>query len=64
MVRCTTAVRMLLRHVVIRQAIPFEIIAALKVLANKRDVPYQSLLTVFLAEKVAEELRIGHVDSV
>jgi hypothetical protein len=35
-------------------------IAALKVLANKLDVPYQSLLKVFLAEKVAAELRHGH----
>ena len=27
----------------------------LKVLANRRDVPYQSLLKVFLAERLAEE---------
>jgi hypothetical protein len=27
---------------------------------GKRDVPYQSLLKVFLAEKVEEELRHGH----
>ena len=40
--------------------LPESIIAALKLLANKRDVPYQSLLKVFLAEKVAEELRHGH----
>jgi len=40
--------------------LPESIIAALKVLANKRDVPYQSLLKVFLAEKVAAELRAGH----
>lgn len=40
--------------------LPESIIAALKVLANKRDVPYQSLLKVFLAERVAEELRHGH----
>jgi hypothetical protein len=26
-------------------------------LANKRDVPYQSLLKIFLAERVAQELR-------
>jgi hypothetical protein len=26
-------------------------------LANKRDVPYQSLLKVFLVEKIEEELR-------
>jgi len=41
--------------------LPESIIAALKVLANKRDVPYQSLLKVFLAEKVEEELRHSHV---
>jgi hypothetical protein len=27
----------------------------LKVLANRRDVPYQSLLKVFLAERLAHE---------
>jgi len=37
--------------------LPESIIASLKLLANKRDVPYQSLLKVFLAEKVDEELR-------
>ena len=40
--------------------LPESIIAALKLLANKRDVPYQSLLKVFLAEKVEQELRLGH----
>jgi hypothetical protein len=30
-------------------------IAELKLLANQRDVPYQSLLKVFLAEKIKEE---------
>ena len=30
--------------------------AALKQLANKKDIHYQSLLKVFLAEKVAEEM--------
>jgi len=29
--------------------------------ANKRDVPYQSLLKIFLAEKIQEEMRQGHV---
>jgi hypothetical protein len=28
----------------------------LKLLANKRDVPYQSLLKIFLAERIAQEL--------
>ena len=44
--------------------LPESIIAALKVLANKRDVPYQSLLKVFLAEKVEEELRLGYAKTV
>lgn len=44
--------------------LPESIIAALKLLANKRDVPYQSLLKVFLAERVEEELRHGHVKTV
>ena len=29
----------------------------LKLLANKRDVPYQSLLKIFLAERIEQELR-------
>ncbi len=41
--------------------LPESIIAALKVMANKRDVPYQSLLKVFLAERVEAELRQGRV---
>jgi predicted DNA binding CopG/RHH family protein len=40
--------------------LPESIIAALKLLSNKRDVPYQSLLKVFLAERVEEELCHGH----
>lgn len=40
--------------------LPESMIASLKLLANKRDVPYQSLLKVFLAEKVEDELRQGH----
>lgn len=39
--------------------LPESVIAAIKLLANKRDVPYQSLLKVFLAERVEEELRHG-----
>ena len=35
--------------------LPESLIAALKTLANKRDVPYQSLVKIFLAEKVKEE---------
>jgi predicted DNA binding CopG/RHH family protein len=37
--------------------LPEMMIAQLKVLANKRDVPYQSLLKIFLAERIEEELR-------
>jgi hypothetical protein len=29
----------------------------LKMLANKKDIPYQSLLKVFLAERIREEFR-------
>jgi predicted DNA binding CopG/RHH family protein len=35
--------------------LPESMIAELKLLANQRDVPYQSLLKVFLAEKIKEE---------
>lgn len=37
--------------------LPESMVAELKVLANKRDVPYQSLMKVFLAERIKEELR-------
>ncbi len=32
-------------------------IAELELLANRRDVPYQSLLETFLAERIEKELR-------
>lgn len=35
--------------------LPESMIAELKLLANQRDVPYQSLLKVFLAERIREE---------
>ena len=35
--------------------LPDGMLDALKVLANERDVPYQSLLKVFLAERLAAE---------
>jgi len=35
--------------------LPISMIEDLKVLANRRDVPYQSLLKVFLAERLARE---------
>lgn len=37
--------------------LPQSLLEALKLLANKRDVPYQSLLKLFLAERIDEELR-------
>src|SRR5258708_11584300 len=36
--------------------LPAALLAELKALANKRDVPYQSLLKVFLAERVDREM--------
>lgn len=36
--------------------LPESMIEALKVLANKKDVPYQSLMKVFLAERLDQEL--------
>jgi predicted DNA binding CopG/RHH family protein len=37
--------------------LPAMMLAELKRLANKRDVPYQSLMKVFLAERLEQELR-------
>ena len=37
--------------------LPVSMIEDLKVLANRRDVPYQSLLKVFLAERLKKERR-------
>ena len=37
--------------------LPEIMIEELKLLANKRDVPYQSLVKIFLAERVEQELR-------
>jgi predicted DNA binding CopG/RHH family protein len=36
--------------------LPESMIEELKLLANKRDVPYQSLLKIFLAERIEKEL--------
>jgi predicted DNA binding CopG/RHH family protein len=35
--------------------LPETMLAELKLLANKRDVPYQSLLKIFLAERISKE---------
>ena len=37
--------------------LPVSMIEDLKILANRRDVPYQSLLKVFLAERLTQERR-------
>ncbi len=36
--------------------LPETMLAELKLLANKRDVPYQSLMKIFLAERIRQEL--------
>lgn len=40
--------------------LPETMLHNLKMLANKRDVPYQSLLKLYLAERIEEELGTGH----
>jgi len=40
--------------------LPVSMIEDLKVLANRRDVPYQSLLKVFLAERLDRERKANH----
>ncbi len=39
--------------------LPESMIEQLKVLANKKDVPYQSLVKVFLSEKLKEEMEMN-----
>jgi predicted DNA binding CopG/RHH family protein len=41
--------------------LPESMIEELKLLANKKDVPYQSLLKIFLAERIGEELNIKKI---
>ncbi len=38
--------------------LPQYLLARIKQLANFRDVPYQSLMKIFLAERVEKELRV------
>jgi predicted DNA binding CopG/RHH family protein len=38
--------------------LPESMIEQLKVLANKKDVPYQSLVKIYLSEKIHEELEL------
>ncbi len=37
--------------------LPAFLLARIKQIANKRDVPYQSLMKIFLAERVEKELK-------
>jgi predicted DNA binding CopG/RHH family protein len=37
--------------------LPESMLEELKLLAHKKDVPYQSLLKIFLSERIREELR-------
>lgn len=37
--------------------VPESLLNSLKMLANKKDVPYQSLVKIFLDEKIREELK-------
>ncbi|OGL44043.1 MAG: hypothetical protein A2161_16080 [Candidatus Schekmanbacteria bacterium RBG_13_48_7] len=43
--------------------LPGSMIEELKLLANKRDVPYQSLLKIFLAERIEKELKLHTADT-
>lgn len=36
--------------------LPESLLAAVKILANKRDVPYQSLMKIFLSDRINEEI--------
>jgi predicted DNA binding CopG/RHH family protein len=39
--------------------LPEALLERIKTIANKRDVPYQSLMKIFLAERVREEFRVA-----
>jgi len=39
--------------------LPEYLLAQVKSLANKKDVPYQSLIKIFLAERVEKEFQTG-----
>jgi predicted DNA binding CopG/RHH family protein len=53
--RKLVSLRPTLRTISLR--LPVSMIEDLKILANQRDVPYQSLLKIFLAERLAQERR-------
>lgn len=39
--------------------LPSGMLSDLRILANRRDVPYQSLMKIFLAERIRQELQMG-----
>ena len=39
--------------------LPKFLLARIKELANAKDVPYQSLMKIMLAEKIKEEMKVG-----
>jgi predicted DNA binding CopG/RHH family protein len=51
--KCLVQLKPSLKTISLR--LPVSMIEDLKVLANRHDVPYQSLLKVFLAERLAHE---------
>ena len=51
----TTRLKPTLKTISLR--LPEPMLAELKLLAHKRDVPYQSLLKMFLLERIERELR-------
>ena len=53
--KCRKLVRLKPSLKTISLRLPVSMIEDLKILANRRDVPYQSLLKVFLAERLAQE---------
>lgn len=40
--------------------LPSPLLARIKELANEKDVPYQSLMKVYLSERVRRELKLVH----
>jgi predicted DNA binding CopG/RHH family protein len=39
--------------------LPESLVEAIKILANKQDIPYQSMLKILLAEKVRDTINLG-----
>jgi predicted DNA binding CopG/RHH family protein len=40
--------------------LPSPLLARIKELANQKDVPYQSLMKVYLSDQVKRELKVAH----